>query len=627
MDYQAVAKKVLERVGGKDNIISLVHCMTRLRFTLKDESIVDDELVKKTKGVMGIMKKSGQYQVIIGNEVGGVYKEICKLGNFQNDSKQQSNKSKEKQGIISTILDVISGCMAPVIPAIIGAAMIKVLLTVLPMMAILDDTSQTYQLISVIGDGAFFFMPVLIAMSAAKKFDTNPYYAVSLALIILHPNFINLMNGAKEAGEVVKFFNVVPVTYASYSYSVIPIILSVWALSYIERFVDKITPAITKNFLKPMLVVLFAAPIVMVVIGPLGSIFGDMLSKAIYFIHDKLGFIAIGLVAGIYPFVVMAGMHHAFTPIKLSMIATVGYEGFICISEFCTNMAQGAASLAVAVKSKNKDLKQTAASCAFSALVAGITEPALYGVTVRLKRPMIGACIGAAIGGLVGGFFQLKSFGVATPALVTIPQYIESARPMSLIYMLITAAVTIAATFVATYIIGFEDPIDEDEEEEIDNNSIKSPLNTGVKIDCPIEGVVVDLSEVNDKTFSTGILGQGVAIIPTKGEIVAPFDGTIDVFFETHHAIGLRSDEGVEALIHVGLETVNLQGKYFTPMAKVGDKIKKGDLLLTFDLEAIKNEGYDTVTPVIISNSDQFMEIVKTKNESITQLETILTVV
>lgn len=626
MDYAKVGKQILERMGGKSNVISLVHCMTRLRFTLKDESIVDDELVKKTKGVMGIMKKSGQYQIIVGNEVGAVYKEICKLGNFQDNKQTQNNKSKEKQGILSTILDVISGCMAPVIPALIGAAMIKVLLTVLPMMGLLDSSSQTYELISVIGDGAFFFMPVLIAMSAANKFNTNQYYAASLALIILHPNFIKLMSAANEAGETVKFFNLIPVTYASYAYSVIPIILGVWVLSYIEKFVDKITPPITKNFLKPMLVVLFASPIIMVVVGPLGSIFGEVLSSVIYFIHDKLGFIAIGLVSGIYPFIVMAGMHHAFTPIKLSMIATTGYEGFICISEFCSNMAQGAASLSVAIKTKNKDLKQTAGSSAFSALVAGITEPALYGVTTRLKKPMLGAGIGAAAGGLVGGFFQLKSFGVATPALVTIPQYIESGRPESFMYILITAAVTIGITFVATYLIGFEDIVDE-EDEEIEAVSSNLPLNTGIKIPSPIEGVVVELSEVNDATFSTGVLGKGVAIIPTKGEVVSPFDGTVDAFFETHHALGLKSNNGVEMLIHVGLETVNLKGKHFIPKVKTGDKIKKGDSLLTFDINAIKDEGYDIVTPIIITNSEKYMEVINTNNENTIQLQNLITVV
>lgn len=626
MDYTKVGKQILERMGGKDNVISLVHCMTRLRFTLKDESIVDDELVKKTKGVMGIMKKSGQYQIIIGNEVGAVYREICKLGNFQGNKKIQNNKPKEKQGIVSTILDVISGCMAPVIPALIGAAMIKVLLTVLPMMGLLDSSSQTYELISIIGDGAFFFMPVLIAMSAANKFNTNQYYAASLALIILHPNFIKLMSTANEAGQIVKFFNLIPVTYASYAYSVIPIILGVWVLSFIEKFVDKITPPITKNFLKPMLVVLFTAPIVMVVVGPLGSIFGDALSSVIYFIHDKLGFIAIGLVAGIYPFIVMAGMHHAFTPIKLSMIATTGYEAFICISEFCSNMAQGAAALAVTMKTKNKDLKQTAGSSAFSALVAGITEPALYGITVRLKRPMLGACIGAATGGLVGGFFQLKCFGVATPALVTIPQYIESGRSESLMYILITAAVTIGVSFIATYFIGFEDVVDE-EDEEIEETNSSLHLNTGIKVPSPIEGIVVSLNEVDDATFSTGVLGKGIAVIPTKGEVISPFDGTVDVFFETHHALGLKSNDGLEMLIHVGLETVNLEGKYFTPKVKTGDKVKKGDVLLTFDINAIKEEGYEIVTPIIITNSENYMEVINTNNENTTQLQNLITVV
>ena len=464
MDYENTAKKILQRVGGKDNVINLVHCMTRLRFTLKDESIVDDEAVKKTKGVMGIMKKGGQYQIIIGNDVGNVFNELNKLGNFSNEVKEVPAKSNEKKNIFTMLMDTISGIMAPVIPAIIGAAMIKVLLTLLPMIGVLSTNGQTYQLLSVIGDGAFFFMPVLIAISASKKFGTNMYYAASIALIMLHPNLITLMNTAHDAGQTVKFLKYIPVTYASYSYSVIPIILAVYSLRYVERFVDKITPVVTKNFLKPMLVVLIEAPIALIVLGPLGAICGNGLSTVVYAIHDKLGFIAIGLVAGVYPFVVMAGMHHAFTPIKLGMIATTGYENFICIGELCSNMAQGAASLAVALRSKNKDFKQIAGSSAFSALFAGITEPALYGVTLRLKRPMLGACIGGAVGGLVGGFFQMKCFGIATPAIVTIVQYVEKGKPQTLLFAALTILVTVVVTFVATLIIGFEDIVDEDDD-------------------------------------------------------------------------------------------------------------------------------------------------------------------
>lgn len=590
MDYENTAKKILQRVGGKDNVINLVHCMTRLRFTLKDESIVDDEAVKKTKGVMGIMKKGGQYQIIIGNDVGNVFNELNKFGNFSNEVKEVPAKSNEKKNIFTMLMDTISGIMAPVIPAIIGAAMIKVLLTLLPMIGVLSTNGQTYQLLSVIGDGAFFFMPVLIAISASKKFGTNMYYAASIALIMLHPNLITLMNTAHDAGQTVKFLKYIPVTYASYSYSVIPIILAVYSLRYVERFVDKITPVVTKNFLKPMLVVLIEVPIALIILGPLGAICGNGLSTVVYAIHDKLGFIAIGLVAGVYPFVVMAGMHHAFTPIKLGMIATTGYENFICIGELCSNMAQGAASLAVALRSKNKDFKQIAGSSAFSALFAGITEPALYGVTLRLKRPMLGACIGGAVGGLVGGFFQMKCFGIAT------------------------------------LIIGFEDIVDEDDDLDFVEESNAQLLDNEISITSPLEGKVIPLTEVKDPTFSQEILGKGAAIIPEKGVVYAPFDGKVDAVFETGHALGLVSEDGVELLVHVGIDTVNLKGKHFTPKKKSGDTMKKGDILLEFDIDKIKADGYDVTTPIIISNTEQFAKVKACEDKVVTKESKLLSV-
>lgn len=590
MDYENTAKKILQRVGGKDNVINLVHCMTRLRFTLKDESIVDDEAVKKTKGVMGIMKKGGQYQIIIGNDVGNVFNELNKFGNFSNEVKEVPAKSNEKKNIFTMLMDTISGIMAPVIPAIIGAAMIKVLLTLLPMIGVLSTNGQTYQLLSVIGDGAFFFMPVLIAISASKKFGTNMYYAASIALIMLHPNLITLMNTAHDAGQTVKFLKYIPVTYASYSYSVIPIILAVYSLRYVERFVDKITPVVTKNFLKPMLVVLIEVPIALIILGPLGAICGNGLSTVVYAIHDKLGFIAIGLVAGVYPFVVMAGMHHAFTPIKLGMIATTGYENFICIGELCSNMAQGAASLAVALRSKNKDFKQIAGSSAFSALFAGITEPALYGVTLRLKRPMLGACIGGAVGGLVGGFFQMKCFGIAT------------------------------------LIIGFEDIVDEDDDLDFVEESNAQLLDNEISITSPVEGKVIPLTEVKDPTFSQEILGKGAAIIPEKGVVYAPFDGKVDAVFETGYALGLVSEDGVELLVHVGIDTVNLKGKHFTPKKKSGDTMKKGDILLEFDIDKIKADGYDVTTPIIISNTEQFAKVKACEDKVVTKESKLLSV-
>ena len=628
MDYESVAKKILQRVGGAENVTGLVHCMTRLRFNLKDESIVDDEAVKKTKGVMGVMKKGGQYQIIIGNDVGYVYEELNKLGKFSNQVPKKKENSTEKKNILTMLMDTISGIMTPVIPAIIGAAMIKVLLTLLPMIGVLNTSGDTYQLLTVIGDGAFFFMPVLIAVSASKKFGTNVYYAASIALIMLHPNFISMMTTAHDANETIRFLGLIPVTYATYSYSVIPIILAVWSLKYVEKFVDKITPVITKNFLKPMLVVLIEAPIALIILGPLGAICGNVLSDVVYFIHDKLGFIAVGLVAGIYPFVVMAGMHHAFTPIKLGMIATTGYENFICIGELCSNMAQGAASLAVAIKSKNKDFKQIAGSSAFSALLAGITEPALYGVTLRLKRPMLGACIGAVAGGLFGGFFQLKCFGIATPAIVTIVQYVEESRPMSLLIAALTILITVIVAFIATMLIGFEDVVEEDDEEEYFEEVKEEPeLTDGEEITVlnPLAGEIVSLNQVKDATFSQEILGKGVAVVPAEGVVYAPFDGKVDMMFETGHAVGLTSDKGVELLIHVGIDTVNLKGQYFHPMKKTGDEVKKGDVLLTFEKEKIEQE-YDLMTPVIISNTNRYQEIKAVKTGKANVLDSILTI-
>ena len=724
MDYESIAKKILQRVGGKENVISLVHCMTRLRFTLKDESIVDDEAVKKTKGVMGIMKKAGQYQIIIGNDVANVYAELNKLGNFSNEVPKKAPQNKEKQNVFSMLMDTISGIMAPVIPAIIGAAMIKVLLTLLPMIGVLSTKGDTYNLLSVMGDGAFFFMPVLIAISASKKFGTNMYYAASIALIMLHPNFISFMNSANDAKETIKFLKFIPVTYASYAYSVIPIILAVWSLKYVERLVDKITPVVTKNFLKPMLVVLIEAPIALIILGPLGAICGNVLSTVVYTIHDKLGFIAIGLVAGVYPFVVMAGMHHAFTPIKLGMIASTGFENFICIGELCSNMAQGAASLAVAVKSKNKDFKQIAGSSAFSALFAGITEPALYGVTLRLKRPMLGACIGAAAGGLFGGFFQMKCFGIATPAIVTIVQYVEKGRPQSLLFAALTILLTVVVSFIATMLIGFEDVVDENDDEldmleteskeevnvmenaidiaspaegkaislsevadatfaqeilgkdaaivpekrrpqsllfaaltilltvvvsfiatmligfedvvdenddeldmlETESKEEVNVMENAIDIASPAEGKAISLSEVADATFAQEILGKDAAIVPEKGVIYAPFDGKVDVMFETGHAVGLVGENGVELLVHIGIDTVNLEGKYFSPKKAAGDVVKKGDVLIEFDIEKIKEAGYDVTTPVIVSNTDQYAIVEKTATGEVTKESNLIKV-
>lgn len=621
MDYETIAKQILQHIGGKENVITLIHCMTRLRFTLKDESIADDEAIKKTKGVVGVMKKAGQYQIIIGNDVGNVYDELCKLGDFANSAvKKQTTPEKKKR--IAALMEIISSIMAPVIPAIMGTAMIRLFVNLLCMIGILDTSGTTYNILTIMGDSAFFFFPVLIAISAAKRFCVNSYYAVTVALVMLHPHFIAMIDTAHNISGNLYFMKYIPISYTSYAYSIIPIIFAVWLLKYVEQLAEKIIPTILKNLLQPFFILLIEIPMVLFVFAPLGSILEHILYNMIDFIHNQLGFIAVGMIAGIYPFIVMAGVHHIFTPVKLGMIASVGFENFICIGELCSNIAQGAASAAVAAKSKNKILKKNATAASVSALFTGITEPALYGVTLRLKRPMIGACIGAAIGGLFGAFFQLKCFAIAIPAILSIVQYVETTRPISFLIAILTILVTTVAAFLITMLIGFEDISESDAEEKIENSS-----NQTLFVPAPAKGKIIPLTEVKDVTFASEILGKGAAIIPEENKIVAPFNGKAVVVFETGHAIALQSDEGIELLIHVGIDTVNLKGQFFHPCVENGTIIKKGDVLLNFDREEIEKEGYDLSTPIIITNTENYKDItLLNQSESCELLQDFLSV-
>ncbi|MCI8629719.1 MAG: PTS transporter subunit EIIC [Firmicutes bacterium] len=603
MDYENIAKQILQHIGGKENVATVIHCMTRLRFTLKNEAIANDEAVKNTKGVVGVMKKAGQYQIIIGNDVGNVYDELCKLGDFSNSipipKKQEVLKNKNN---ITQLMEIISSIMAPVIPAIMGTAMIRILTNLLHMLDILDVNGTTYYILNIIGDSAFFFFPVLIAISAAKRFCVNVYYAVTVALILMHPNFMDMM----DKGENLYFMKYIPLPSISYAYSIIPIIFAIWILKYVERLAEKIIPTILKNLLQSLFVLLVEVLIVLFVLAPFGSLLEHILYDIIDLIHNQLGFIAVGMIAGIYPFIVMAGIHHALTPVKLGMIASAGFENFICIGELCSNIAQGAASAAVAVKSKNKILKKNATTAAISALFTGITEPALYGVTLRLKRPIIGACIGAAIGGLFGAFFQLKCFAIAIPAILSIVQYVDTTYPISFLIAILTILVTIVATFFITLLIGFKDISENDIEEK---TKIENHSNQTLFVPAPAKGKMIPLTEVKDVTFASEILGKGAVIIPEENKIVAPFSGKVAVVFETGHAIALQSDEGLELLIHVGIDTVNLKGKFFHPCVENGTIIKKGDVLLNFDREEIEKEGYDLSTPIIITNTENYKEI------------------
>ena len=598
-DFKKLASSVVDAVGGVGNVTNLTHCMTRLRFILKDEAKASDETVKNIPGVMGLVKQGGQYQIIIGNNVAAAYKEILALGVDGGATVDASEQPKQKwtlKRVGMTILDAIIGTMTPLIPAIIGGSMVKLLAMLLLMTGVVGETNSTYVLLNTIGDAAFFFLPILVAVSASKKFGTNTYLAVAIAV---HPVFMDLMAKAAEGQAVT--LAMLPITSVKYTYTIIPAIVMSWLLRYIEAGVDRITPLVTKNFLKPMLILLVGAVIAISIVGPAGVWLGNGISAVVYGIHGKLGWLAVAIVGAIWPLLVMTGMHRVFTPTIVTTIAETGSEAMVMPSEIGANMSLGGVSLAVAFKTKNRELRQTALAAASSALIAGITEPALYGVAIRLKRPMIASVITGFIAGAVAGLAGLASHSMAAPGLFTSVQFIDKDNPTSILWIAAVMAISVVVSFALTLILGFEDiPVEEDEADMV------TPAS--VKLMAPMKGAVMGLHDVADEVFSKGLLGKGMAIEPVDGKVVSPIAGTVTTVFPTKHAIGLTDDHGMEVLIHVGLDTVSLNGEPFEALVAAGDRVEVGTELLQADLDAIKAAGLPTTT-VVITNTDEFKDV------------------
>ncbi|MBC5627828.1 PTS glucose transporter subunit IIA [Clostridium sp. NSJ-6] len=613
MKFEQIAKEVLENVGGKENVAHVTHCVTRLRFNLKDESKANVDKIKKIKGVMGNVNQGGQFQVIIGNNVSDVYKELMKLGNFKSTNEDVKGP---KKGIMTSAMDTIAGIFTPVIPAIAGCAMIKAFLSLFVAFGWISTETQTYYILNFIGDAAFFFLPILLAYTAAIKFKASPYLAMVMGAVLLHPNFSALVS----AGDPVAFFGL-PVRLVKYGSSVIPIILIVWLMSYVERVVIKIVPKALRVVFVPLLVIVVTAPIGLIAIGPLGDIIGGVLANIIMTIDSKATWALPLIMGGLSPLLVMTGMHYSLYPAIFTQLATSGYQT-IFPGMLVANVCQGAAALCVSVKSKNSDLKQLAASTGATAVI-GITEPAMYGVNLKLKKPFYAVLAGGAIGGLYAGITGVKVFTPGGAALVGVPAYIGP-EISNIINILIASAIGFVVTFALTWILGFEDEVEETEELE-ENTDIK-PLKNKISIMSPINGEAVPLSSVNDLTFAEEIMGKGIAIIPTEGKVVSPINGTVEMVFNTKHAIGLKSDDGAEILIHIGLDTVKLEGEHFNVFVKNGDRVNVGDKLVEFDKDAIKNKGYDVITPIIVTNTMDYLEVMASNVESVKQGDEIITV-
>lgn len=595
MDYKKMAEQILDGVGGKENVSMLTHCATRLRFNLVDDSKADEAKIQKVSGVSGVSNRGGQFQVIIGSDVAEPYKELKNMGVGGDDA--AAEKPKEKKGIGTMIVDTLSGIFTPILPAITGAGMLKACLALLPLFGVSSET-QTYQIISIMADAAYYFLPMLLAWSAAKKFQCNPCLALTPAGILLHPDLITMLAGE----EAVRFIGI-PVVKATYSSSVIPIILIVWLMSYVEKAAYKYVPKALRYFLAPLLVFLIVGTLGLLFVGPIGFVLGNGLIEIFNVLIDRASLLTMVLIGAFMPLIVITGMHHGFTPVTVALFATYGFDPIMFPAALASNISQAGSSFAVAVRAKDEDIKSQAASAGLTALM-GVTEPALFGVNIRFKRPLYGCMIGGAAGAIFASIMHLKAYANAAPGLASFAMFIGEEK-YNIVWAAITVVIALVVAFIATWILG-GDYMKSSEETEAE---AAAEISDDFDLTAPIQGKVVALEEVPDQTFASGMLGQGVAIIPEKGTIASPVTGTIANVFDTKHAIGIQGVNGEEILLHIGLDTVTLNGDPFQINVKAGDKVKAGDTIGKFSIDKIKKAGLETITPVLISNTDEFASI------------------
>lgn len=618
MDNKAVGKRVWEAVGGQKNVNSLVHCATRLRFKLKDESIADTEKLKSDPDVIQVVQSGGQYQVVIGSNVADVYQAIVDEEGLADQSAEE-----EKSGnFLSKFIDIISSIFTPFLGAMAAAGVLKGFLSLATVLGWLAADSGAYQILFAAADGVFTFLPVMLAFTAAKKFKTNQFLAVAIAMSLVYP----AITAAAGAGTALDFFGIsVILSPSGYTSSVIPIILAVWVQSKFEPLVKKIIPQFLQMILVPLIILLVMVPLTFLALGPIGTVAGNALGSLFNSIYGFSPIVA-GLIMGsFWQVFVMFGMHWGFVPIMFLNIDQFGYD-ILMPMLLPAVLAQGGAALAVAIRTKDNKLRSLGISSTITSLF-GITEPTVYGVTLPLKKPFIVACISGGIGGALIGFAGVKAFASGLVSLLTIPSFISTIDGVesNVTMAIIATGISFILAFVGTLLVGFEDPAEETKKTEATAGEAISSGRHNLK--SPLTGKVLPLSEVADQVFSSGAMGKGIAIDPEKGELIAPADGEITTIFPTGHAVGLTTTDGIEILMHIGMDTVELNGVGFETFVKQGDQVKAGDLLVKFDIEAIHAAGYSTVTPIVITNTDQFADVLELDQKEIISTEDFLAVV
>lgn len=596
MDYKKIANEILDLIGGSKNVSTLEHCSTRLRFGLVDKSVVNVEKIKKIKGVMGVVDGS-QFQIVIGNNVVEVYDELLKICPVTGNQVAETKKDDRKWG--AKLLEFVISVFQPLVPAIAGAGVLKSVLLLLSMFGLLASDSTVYTALAAISDATFYFLPIMVAVTTANTLKSNRLVAIAAVGYLLLP----ATTAALADGMTLFGFAVKNITYSS---QVFPAILCVIFLSLMERGFNKIFPKAIRIFFVPMMSLAITIPVTLLVLGPLGYNIGTLFTAVILALYGKLGFVALGLLAAILPFMIATGMHKTLLPYAITTYGQLGYEALYMPASLAHNISESGACFAVALKSKDEDLKQTALSAGISALM-GITEPALYGVTLQNKKAMMGVVLSGAISGMLMGLFVVKAFIIVGPGLASMSMFVDAANGSNFMYACIGFAVALLGSFIITFVLWKDSDSDSDVEEDA---SVVEELTEEEKevniLVSPLNGEAVDLSTVSDEMFASKTLGDGIAIVPKDGKLYAPCDAEVVMLFETKHAIGLRTSNGAEILIHIGVNTVSMEGVGFTAFVKQNDKVKEGDLLIEFDLDAIKEKKLDPTVMVVNSNSTSY---------------------
>lgn len=639
--YESLAKEIVKNVGGKENVSSLTHCITRLRFKLKDESKANDQVIKDMDGVVTVMKSGGQYQVVIGNHVPEVYADVMPLLGMEEGSADRAEDAPSGN-LFNRAIDIISGIFQPILGIMAACGMVKGLNALFVALGWYPETCGGYLVLNAIGDGLFNFLPLFLGYTAAKKFNLKPMIGLVIGAIMCYPTIQNtalsnggealytLFSGTMFESKVYTDFFGIPLIAMDYTGTVIPVIFVVYFASKCDKFFSKFIPDLVKFFFVPMLTLLISIPVGLLILGPVATFASKIIAEAVMTVRNFSPLLAGAIVGLTWQILVIFGLHWGFIPVYINNIQMNGFDN-VMMPFFACTFATSAVVLAIFFKTKNKQLKEMALPNFISGIF-GVTEPAIYGILLPLKKPFIISCI---IGGIGGGFYgalNFRKFSMGGMGIFELPAMIEPDGSMgNLIVALVGIAITMILAFIVTMILYKEETPKQEEKETLitekkQQESSENKMVKQLEIASPIKGTVLKLEKMKDDAFASGVLGKGAAIIPEEGNVYAPADGVITALFPTLHAIGMQADNGLELLIHIGLDTVQLNGEGFQAMVKQGDRVKKGQLLVTFDKEFIESKGFCLETPVLVTNSDDFLEVIETKQTEVSPGDCFITV-